>query len=130
MMKRIAIGATAVFVGVATSAIAAQRNAWDEWLSELKRQCPSHHVDWVFDGGYDDLLGNFEQTLPPGTRRRVLEIEDYSHRCAKETLGFSCEMSVGLDAYVKLGLLEKFVTFGCRHYRCVEIASCTGPGFE
>ena len=130
MIKGIAVIASAVLAGFAASVSAAEGNGWDVWLSELKRQCPSHHIEWVFDAGYDALLGGFEQTLPPSTRRKAEDIEDYSHRCAKETMGFACEMSVGLDAYIKLGLLKKFVTFGCRQYRCSEIAMCTGPGFE
>lgn len=92
----------------------------------MKSRCPSHHVDWVY-GGYDDLLYNFVKTLPESIRRKVNSITEAesARRCAREVAGFSCEMGVNLDAFNKLGLMDRFVEFGCRHVRCRDIALCT-----
>jgi hypothetical protein len=75
------------------------------------------------------LLGNFEVTLPTKTQRKLDRLEDFSHHCQTAN-GFTCEMLVSIDAYRVFGLVGKFASFGCRHYRCAEIAMCTGPGFE
>jgi len=59
-------------------------------------------------------------------RQQIDQIADYSKRCANEQTGFSCEMAVHLDAYNKLGLLDRFTAaFGCRYYRCEEVSLCT-----
>jgi hypothetical protein len=36
-----------------------------EWERGLRRQCPSHHVEWLADGDYDQVLAEFFATLPP-----------------------------------------------------------------
>jgi len=108
---------------------AGEGSAWNMWMAELKRRCPSRHVEWVGDGGYDDLLGNFEVTLPAKTQRKLDRLEDFSHHCQTAN-GFTCEMLVSVDAYRVSDLIKRFASFGCRHYRCAEIAMCTGPGFE
>lgn len=97
--------------------------AWSAWLAELKKQCPSHRVDWVEDGGYDDLLGAFEKTLPARTRRQLDVMSKQGPGCGG-TQGFTCEMGSALLDYNKLGLIKKFAAYGCRHYRCEDIALC------
>ena len=101
-----------------------EKNIWKTWERDLHRQCPENHVDWIADGGYDDLLGDFIDKLPASTQRRIAAIADYSRRCSKETAGFSCEMAVHLDAFNKLGLLKQFTAFGCHRYKCTEPALC------
>lgn len=101
------------------------KSAWNKSGSEHRRQCPSNHLEWIADGQYDDLLGDFVQTLPSATQKRIAQIADYSHRCSHEQAGFSCEMAVHLDAFIRLGLLNRFAAFGCRHLKCVEPAFCT-----
>ena len=101
---------------------------WKAWEKELRRQCPSNHVEWTGDGSYDDLLGEFIATLPAGTQKRVSAIADYAHRCSTEMAGFSCEMAVHIDAFSRLGLLSRFAAFGCQHYKCTEPALCTRKG--
>lgn len=102
-------------------------DSWNVWMRKLKARCASHHVEWISDGDYIELPYNFVKTLPESTRRRVDSIADAvsARRCAKEIAGFSCEMSASLDAYNKLGLMNRFVEFGCRHVRCQDIALCT-----
>jgi hypothetical protein len=106
-------------------ATAGEKNAWTTWERELHRQCPKNHVDWIVDGGYDDLLRGFLHTLPISTQQRVSAIADYSRRCSEATIGFSCEMGVHLDAFSRLSLLKHFTAFGCRRYKCEEPALCT-----
>src|SRR5258708_30239454 len=106
------------------SSSVAEKNIWKTWERNLHRQCPENHVDWIGDGGYDDLLGEFLDTLPVSTQRRISAIADYSRRCSKETGGFSCEIAVHLAAFNKLGLLKQFTAFGCHRYKCTEPALC------
>jgi hypothetical protein len=121
-MRAAAIGFA--LVAGAGSAIAGPTGDWQAWQSELHRQCPANHVDWIYGDGYDELAGGFVRTLPLQTRKKMDAIADYQHRCASETMGFSCELAVNLDAFRRLGLLKKFVAFGCNHYRCSEPALC------
>jgi hypothetical protein len=103
----------------------AHENVWDSWTRDLQRQCPSNHVDWIGDDFHDELLTAFVQTLPPSSQRRVSSLADYSRRCAGVKIGSSCEMSVHLDAFIRLGLLKRFTAFGCHRYKCEEPALCT-----
>ena len=102
-----------------------EKNVWKIWERELHQQCPENHVNWIGDGGYDGLLGDFIDKLPVSTQRKISGIADYSHRCLKETAGFSCEMAVHPDAFNKLGLMKQFTAFGCDRYKCEEPALCT-----
>jgi hypothetical protein len=115
-----------LLVALPTAGLAAD-DGWARWEHELRRQCPSHHVDWICGDCYDDLIGGFSATLPAATRRKSEQIADYSRRCARETMGFSCEMAVYLDAFRRLGLLKRFTAFGCNAYRCEDVAICAGP---
>jgi hypothetical protein len=103
----------------------AKEDAWSAWQRELNRACPDNHVDWICDGCIDEFLADFTKTLSSDTQRKIAKIADYSHRCARETAGFYCEMSADLNAFRRLGLLRKFVDYGCRHYKCYEPALCT-----
>jgi hypothetical protein len=111
----------AVAAGAPSSAAA---SAWEDWIRGLNVACPERHVAWVADGGYSDLLGAYDATLPEAMRRRVSRTADAGRRCA-DTGGYMCEMAVTLDALEKFGLLRKFVAFGCRTVRCEEIAVCS-----
>ena len=103
----------------------AGENPRKKWERDLHRQCPANHIEWIADGSYDDFLADFIDMLPLSTQRKISSIADYSHRCSKETAGFSCEMYVHLDAFNKLGLFKQFTAFGCRRYKCTEPALCT-----
>jgi len=59
-------------------------SVWAVWERDLHRTCPSHHVEWVFGDGYDELLYAFEKTLPDKTRMLVKQVADLQHRCAAE----------------------------------------------
>ena len=95
------------------------------WEAAAEARCPAHHLEWTCDGCWDDFLAAFEATLPKSTQGKILKIADYSRRCAKEVAGFSCEMSMHVDAMHRLGLLRRFVAYGCAHYTCEYAASCT-----
>jgi hypothetical protein len=116
----------AVLLSLAASAAFAANI--DTWQSSTARLCPSRHLDWICDGCWDDFLADFESTLPRTTRKRITRIADYAHRCEKEVAGFSCEMSVHVDAMDRLGLLKRFVSWGCAHYSCEDLAVCTREG--
>jgi len=107
-------------------AFARTTNAWQAWEYELHRQCPSRHVEWIGDGGYDELLVEFDKTLPPHTRSRILNIaEKEMDRACAGTEGFSCEMSEYLDIFQRLRLLTRFTRFGCTRVKCEEVAICS-----
>jgi hypothetical protein len=107
------------------SSTVSQAANMSDWERAVTARCPTHHLKWTCDGCWDDFLADFEQTLPQATQGDILKIADYSRRCAKEVAGFSCEMSVHVDAMHRLGLLRRFVTWGCQHYSCEEAAICT-----
>jgi hypothetical protein len=94
------------------------------WEAAVKARCPTHHLEWTCDGCWDDFLADFEDTLSKSTQSKIRNIADYSHRCANEVAGFSCEMSVHVDAMHRLGLLGRFVAYGCSHYSCEDVAIC------
>jgi hypothetical protein len=107
---------------------AADKYYWATWERELRRQCPANHVQWLSDAGRDELVSNFVDTLPAATAKTVSSIANVSRRCAGQTAGFSCEVSVHLDAFIQLNLLKRFAAFACREYKCTEIANCTKDG--
>jgi hypothetical protein len=107
------------------SSQAAAADAWRLWHRELKLWCPSHHVDWICEDCYIDLIEDFNRTLPKRLHRKVTAIADTSHPCANEVAGFSCEMTAHLIAVDRLGLMTRFARFGCRRYRCSEGSVCT-----
>jgi hypothetical protein len=100
-------------------------SAWNLWERDLNRTCPTHHVAWIYDGGYDELLYAFEKALPDKTRMAVKQVADLTRRCASERMGFSCEMGWSLETYRRLGLLGRFVRFGCKEVQCEEPALCS-----
>lgn len=107
---------------------ATEKNVWNDWHRELRRQCRTNHVEWISDAEQDELLADFINTLPTATQAKVNAIADYSHRCSDVRIGFYCEMAVHLDAFIRLGLLKQFAAFACQHYKCSEPALCTHDG--
>ena len=97
------------------------------WQSELKRLCPSHHVDWIPGGSYDDVIASYDAKLSPRLQREARRVADYSHRCSHETAGLSCEWAAYIDAFWKLGLLPDFAVWTCRYVKCDEAAICELP---
>jgi hypothetical protein len=116
---------TFLLVVCATRAFADTSDGWAVWSRNLKQMCPGRRVEWVEDGGYLDLLYAFEATLPEKMRDLVRRTGDINSRCSDEKIGFSCEMSVSLETYKRLGLMRRFVAFGCREVRCEEPALCS-----
>lgn len=110
------------FVAAPHPTKASMDRAWNAWERGLRHQCPSRHVPWVGDGGYDELLDEFDTSLSRSDFKKLEAEEDFSP--CREVNGFSCEMMVALDAYQRLGLMKRFVDFGCRHVRCEDIAVC------
>ena len=116
--------ALALLAPAATSA--REPDPWRVWHHDLRRQCPSHHVDWIAAGGYDDLLTEFEVTLLPRVQSKIARIAnaEYGRRCAGAE-GSSCEMGAHLDTYRRLDLMEQFTRFGCDHVRCEDVTICS-----
>jgi hypothetical protein len=67
----------------------------------------------------------FDETLGPVTSRHVAQIADAGHQCANEEAGFGCEFSTRLVAYRRLGLMPRFVRFGCKVVKCEEAGICS-----
>ncbi len=106
---------------VANEARAANMGSWE---AAFAKRCPSHHIEWMCDGCYDDFLSGFERTLPEETQSKIVRMADYSRRCQAEIGGFGCEMTVHVDAMRRLGLFNRFVAYGCAEYMCRSIAYC------
>jgi len=98
---------------------------FDDWYRMTGRRCPSHHVEWICGDCQLSLVEAFDDTLSRAQKRNVAKIADINHACADESAGFSCEMAQSIHAYEKLGLMSRFVDYGCRHIRCEEAASCS-----
>jgi hypothetical protein len=109
---------------VASAQFAASQEAWE---GQMKRLCPSHHVEWIPGGSYDDVIASYDAKLSPRLQREARRIADYSHRCSHETAGLSCEWAAYIDAYWKLGRLPDFAAWTCRHVKCEEAAICELP---
>jgi hypothetical protein len=109
-------------------AAAADERVWAEWEKDLRRQCPSHHVEWLADGYYDQVLAEFFATLPSSVRQEAVSAADIPNECAKVRAGYGCEMEGGLKAFRKLGLAHRFVTFLCHRYTCEEMSLCDRIG--
>ncbi|SFI73528.1 hypothetical protein SAMN02799626_00470 [Caulobacter sp. UNC279MFTsu5.1] len=112
-------------LGFGLFASAGQAADMSTWEAAVSANCPTRHLEWTCDGCWDDFLADFESTLPESTQSRIIELADYRRKCPNEVAGFSCEMSAHVDAMSKLGLLERFVVYGCAHYSCEEAAICT-----
>jgi hypothetical protein len=98
---------------------------WDQWTAGLHRECPSRNVEMMGDGGYLEFIYAFALTLPRATSRRFDRVADIKKQCAKEKMGFGCEMYRTLYAAQRLGLMHKIVSFGCRTVKCEEGALCS-----
>jgi hypothetical protein len=119
---------TGVFLALvlsSTYSVAAANTPWAAWEGGADRRCSSHHVPWVSDGGYSALVDAFEKTLLKYTISEIRRRSDFAHECAQETGGFGCEMGVTLSVYQLMGLLARFIRFGCKEVRCEEIALCS-----
>ena len=126
-MKRFAafLLTCAIFLPAAAGAAG---DGWTAWKVDLGKQCPSHHVDWIAGGVYPDLLEKFERTLKPAVRQRVTKVADLQKKCAKEEMGFDCEMGESLRAYQQLGVMRSFAAFGCHEFTCTEPSICPASG--
>ncbi len=109
------------FTLLATDARAVNTGPWD---AAVARQCPSRHFERMGDGLYDEIIGKFEKKLSKQEQSRIKKIADYPRRCRAEIAGFSCELAVHVDAMRRLGLLDRFVAYGCSHYTCPDVAYC------
>ena len=107
------------------TAASSPSDAWHEWTTELHRECPSRNVEMMADEGFLDFLDQFSRTLPRSTRQRFDRVADIGRQCAKEQLGFYCDMGQSLFAAQKLGLMHKIVSFGCHTVKCEEPALCS-----
>ncbi len=125
-MKRGRLAAILVLVLgiVPASSRAGEADTWKDWQALLQKSCPTRHVDWTCDGCWTQLTGAFEDTLAAADQRKISRVRDV-RACEQETIGFSCEMGASLDAYKRVGLLRRFVTFGCRAVKCEEVALCS-----
>jgi hypothetical protein len=110
---------------IAIASAADARDTWREWQHLSEVRCPSHHVDWMCGDCQLNVIEAFDATLSDQQRRKVALVADIKTRCAKETMGFGCEFVSSLDAYNKLGLMKRFVQFGCAAVKCEEAALCS-----
>jgi hypothetical protein len=117
----------ALLVGamVAIASVADARDTWLEWKHLSAIRCPSHHVDWMCGDCQLSVIEAFDATLNDRQRRQVAQVADIKTRCTQEVMGFGCEFASNLDAYAKLGLMKRFVRFGCSAVKCEEAALCS-----
>ena len=121
-MLRVAVLISFVFEWSARPAEA--KDIWGVWLSGAHRLCPSHRLDLTTDGVYFDLLDGFEHKLKATSRNHVDKRAAELGSCIG-TNGYTCEASASLQAYADVGLMNAFVRYSCRYWRCEDIAMCT-----
>jgi hypothetical protein len=111
---------------VASSVLAASTDqAWRDWQRLSHGQCPTHHVEWVCGDCYLFLVEGFDATLTSAQQRNARRVADIARSCAKEQFGFGCEAGRSFLAYEELGLMPRFVHYGCRVIKCEEAAVCS-----
>jgi predicted SprT family Zn-dependent metalloprotease len=107
----------------------ASDRAWAAWDRDIKAECPTHHVEWLYGAAYQPLYEDFDATLKPVERKRVERFAKVDEACADSTVGHSCQLGRHLAAYRSLGLGKKFTQYTCRHVACEEGALCSrAPG--
>jgi len=68
---------------------------------------------------------SFDATLTKAEFKKVQRIADIQRKCSDEQFGFYCEAARSFLAYKSLGLMPRFVLYGCRTIKCEEAASCS-----
>ena len=92
------------------------------YQAELRRQCPSKHLELMADAVLFDQLDAFK--IPEATGARLQAA--YRRDCPTETAGFSCGVRSGLHVLEQAGLTHRFTASVCAAYRgCEEQALCT-----
>jgi hypothetical protein len=100
------------------------------WHYALDRQCPRHHIDdWMPQRNQDDLIDQFEISLPAEIRINLKKIANYSRTCADAEFDGAnvCEKDVEIHALRKLKLLRRFAAYACARFICSEPAICERP---
>ena len=110
---------------VLTAAHPDEPNPWQAWEVGSEQKCPGQHPEWMGDGGHDDFIASFEQSLSQDDRRRLTDVADARRQCANEQIGFTCEMGRELAGVQRLGMLDRLIDFGCRTVKCEERANCS-----
>lgn len=100
-------------------------DAWKDWTQQSQARCPSHHVELICGDCYLSLVESFDATLTQAQRKRVQRIADIQSKCSDEQWGFYCEAARSFLAYKRLGLMPRFVRYGCQVVKCEEAASCS-----
>lgn len=111
-------------LALAFAAAAGPAAAWRLYDAKLASACPAHHVAWLCGDCAIELVEAFGATLPAPLAHRVVAVADTRHACAAEAIGVGCAVGRSLLAYRDLGLLDRFVAYGCRTVRCEEAALC------
>lgn len=117
--------AIATVAGASCALATAADDSWNRWERLSRERCPSHHVELICGDCYLFLVEDFDATLSKGQQSEVARIADTERKCAGEWGGFSCEASRSFLAYDRLGLMPRFVRYGCLRIKCQEAAICT-----
>jgi len=115
---------TLAFSATTTFLKADDAGAWKQWQALPQQSCPGNHVEWTCDSCWTELTGAFEDTLGASDQRKISRVRDF-RGCEGEKIGLSCEMGASLKAYLRAGLLRRFVVFGGRAVKCEEPALCS-----
>ena len=111
---------------IASSTVAsASGDAWASWKQLSHTRCPSHHVEWMNNDAYMFLVEGFDATLERAQKRNVDRIANTERECVNTWGGLRCEATRHIIAYERLGLMSRFVGYGCRHIKCEESSICS-----
>jgi hypothetical protein len=92
------------------------------YRAELRRQCPSKHLELMADAVLFDQLEVFRTSQAVTAR----QLSAYQRDCATETAGFSCGVRSSLHVLQQAGLTRSFAASVCAAFRdCEEQALCT-----
>ncbi|MGG6101410.1 hypothetical protein QNH99_12055 [Pantoea allii] len=116
--------AVLLFAG-STAALAAAPadHAWQTYMAELTRQCPSKHLEWLAPADIRDALDDYKSHLNTDLQHAMTASEH--HRCQGVSAGATCDNSGDLDIAQKNGLIPSVAASFCHRFvRCSKQSDC------
>jgi hypothetical protein len=97
------------------------------WHSILNNRCPGHHIDdWMPGRNQDDLIDEFEMSLPSRDKETLAKASDRNNICVDAEYDGAnwCERIVDIHVLRKAHLLRRFTDYACGQFICLEPAVC------
>ncbi|WP_353228892.1 hypothetical protein [Novosphingobium sp.] len=90
----------------------------------VKSICQSRHIKWISDGDFDDIIGDYQESISPKIRNKIKRLANYKRYCSSEQFGLECEWDTYLSAFRNTNHLADFTAWVCHHVKCREPGDC------